>query len=267
MGYEDNIGTLLEEYKRIFSDKEKQPTWAFHKVKNPDELIHPTIPFVGKKYSQQNKKFLVYASAEVLSDYKGWLDDDEIALNRHRNWFEKENGDFFPSTHCKPFTDGGLTLAIKYIIYKLGLLNDVSINPRQFYELISFANIGKFTIEGKINRDYAYDWDKLNSSLEYIKADIRVLKPDIIICPYKTKQFLRKYLGKEFPNIKFLEIYQINSRVVNVHLKKFIVSEDKMEQEYRQFEDWVNSVHSLTQKNVWHLFPYLENQLKIQGFI
>lgn len=95
--YESLVLNLLESYNKI--SKENTPEWAVHK-RNSDELVKPTIPFVGKQYAEQKMKILIYASAENLSDYwKGndkhwpgdWLDDDSCAANRHRNGVAVQN--------------------------------------------------------------------------------------------------------------------------------------------------------------------------------
>ena len=224
-------------YREIFSKKENQPTWAVHKTGSPDELVHPTIPFVGKNYLEQPKKILVYASAENLADYyvdengennweDNWLDNDKKAENRHRGCFEEpsfqEGHLFFPHVHLEPMNNGCLATVVYYIASKL--LGVKYENPKEFYETIAFGNYGKFSIETqlqetfrkkpsltskekkslkkdktmkKFNKDYAGNGDLLSVSNEFIKADLKILQPDIIIMPksiYKTnKKFISRF--------------------------------------------------------------------------
>ena len=51
---------LIEQYQQIFRAKENTPTWAVHKVApgHTQELIHCTIPFVGKFYEKEETKIL-----------------------------------------------------------------------------------------------------------------------------------------------------------------------------------------------------------------
>ena len=47
---------LLETYREL--RKENAPKWAVHKISEGkrDQLVVPTIPFIGKNYAQQKKK-------------------------------------------------------------------------------------------------------------------------------------------------------------------------------------------------------------------
>ena len=82
---------LRKLYTQIFASKNHKPSWAVHKItpEHAHELIHCPIPFVGKNYGKQNTKILLYASAENLTGYNGYLDDDQYAINRHRDFFEE----------------------------------------------------------------------------------------------------------------------------------------------------------------------------------
>ena len=67
--YEMKHNELLEVYANHATRKENMPEWAVHMAKEKDKLVLPTIPFLGKEYENQKIKILVYASAEVLSEY------------------------------------------------------------------------------------------------------------------------------------------------------------------------------------------------------
>lgn len=233
------VQELLREYQRIQNVIGNQPEWAVHKRTNPTELVHCTIPFVGKKYCLQSKRILVYASAENLSTYDSkhldhwsgsWLDDDAQAENRHRKCFdESEPTEFFPNVHISPINNGCLATAVYYIAYKLGLAEDSS--PREFYETIAIANYGKYSIEteqqyadrmnitgqnlAKSNIDYASNLSLLEASHPFIKADLDILKPDIIILPTSVNKADHKFIAAHIGNVRIIPIYQMNAGVIN----------------------------------------------------
>lgn len=237
---------LIDKYRSI--REITLPEWAVHKIKpgNTDKIVVPTIPFVGKHYAEQKKKILVYASAEVLTDYcygqktdRLWLDEDEKAENRHRKCFDEsilQPNIFFPNIHITPMNDGPLATAVMYLAT---FIRDEQISePRSFYETISIGNYGKFSIETKYqyelrmnpymsdeekkalkkdkqnkNKDYAGNIDFLKDSHEYIRADIDLLKPDYIIMPkVKDKGFLDSIISS---HTKKIEIYQMGATVIN----------------------------------------------------
>lgn len=243
--YEKMVSQLNEAYQKKYMFD--APDWAVHKRNLPEELVRPTIPFVGKKYATQNPKILVYASAENLSEYwKGndkhwpedWLDDDVRAMNRHRNCFDDkamQKNKILPYVHCGPMDDGGLLTAIMYLASKLrdGCVDE----PYTFYETIAFGNYGKFSIETELQRtirsnpqlsneekkhlkkylkrcniDYATMLEYLKVSRCYVEEDIIVLKPDVIIMPnINDNGFIDSIKG----NAKVIRIHQINGTVVN----------------------------------------------------
>ena len=90
MEYKDLVDQLKESYRQIFAEQSAAGllSWAQTKVSNPEELVSPTIPFVGKNYVAQKTKVLLYASAENLAKHNGHIDNDDIAINRHRKWFD-----------------------------------------------------------------------------------------------------------------------------------------------------------------------------------
>lgn len=232
--------SLIESYRQI--SKESLPEWAVHK-RNSNELVKPTIPFVGKHYAEQVRKILVYASAENLADYwKGndkhwvgdWLDDDSQAENRHRKCFDDPGmqGDpFFPHVHIGPMNNGCLATAAYYIASKLYQLEFS--NPRDFYETIAFGNYGKYSIEtalqrskrlgieqngGKANIDYAGNKELLAASHAFLRADLSELKPDCIILPKAMYEADRVFIDQHKGHAVIVPIHQINTRVINLHI-------------------------------------------------
>lgn len=235
---------LLNSYRSI--KQSNSPEWAVHKKSSPDELVSPTIPFVGKQYLGHSKKILVYASAENLSNYhigyndRDWLDDDKIAENRHRWCFDNEEfqgSRKLPYVHLGPMEDGGLLTAVMYIAEKLCCEPIKSV--ASFYESIAFGNFGKYSIETELqkrlrltenptsdtikaltkelrgkasNKDYAKQSEYLLESFPYIRADIEILKPDYIIMPNVSDNgFIDSIKG----HAKIIRISQINGTVIN----------------------------------------------------
>lgn len=228
------INDLICRYTDAFSNGNVQPIWAVHKKRSPNELIIPTIPFVGRQYFQQKIKILIYASAENLSGYLAgspWpidLDENSIAINRHRNCFddkELQKGRSLPYVHCSPMQDGGLLTASMYLAYRL--TGQIAKTPQEFYETIAFGNYGKYSIEtekqqkqrlgmlGKAqanNIDYASNQKYLEASRAFIQADLEVLQPDYIIMHNMNDHgFINSIKGKA----EIIQIHQMGGRVIN----------------------------------------------------
>ena len=244
---EQMTADLLTRYRALFSEGEGCPDWAVRKRSAPDQPVCPTVPFVGKRYAQQDVKILVYASAENLAEYwagnvghwdGNWLDDDATAQNRHRYCFDcpaMQRGHTLPYVHCSPMEKGGLFTAVMYLAS--GLRGAPPEHPRAFYETIAFGNYGKFSIETEFQRavrlqpqlsieerrklksqisrrniDYATAPHYLRASHAYIRADAEILQPDYIIMPHvKDGGFIDTVKG----HARILRIYQMNGTVIN----------------------------------------------------
>ncbi|MBQ4051333.1 MAG: hypothetical protein IJD13_06850, partial [Oscillospiraceae bacterium] len=207
---------LISRYSRIFREKDDQPAWAVHKTTAPEKLLHCTIPFVGKDYAAQKKRILLYASAENMSKdrYDPRLNDDTIAVDRHRYWFGLTAGSqFFPNVHIQPMTDGGLVIAARYLANRLGCCP--ADTPAAFLEQIAFGNYCKYTISSGTNMDYAGDRKKLAESHAYIRADIETLRPDIIILPKTICRADIDFLNSIRGDAVLIPIFQINARNIN----------------------------------------------------
>lgn len=220
------VKRLKREYSKIFLNITERPVWAVKK-KSSDQLIHPPIPFVGKNYDET--KILLYASAENLRGYGGYLDNDIDAIDRHRICFEKSISKdvFFPNVHIEPMNNGGLVNIIGYVSMKLCPSFEFN-TPRQLLEGVAFANFGKFSIgvnNKKKNKDYAMSYQKLSESNEYIKADLDILKPEILIIPYKIYEHtnIKLLIQNQCPAIKIIPIYQIHHFTIDHkdRLKKY----------------------------------------------
>lgn len=267
------VNELTEIYNNLFTDLEK-PSWAVHKVNSPNKYIHCTIPFVGKNYQCQKIKVLVYASAENLSNYNGYLDDDMTAINRHRLFFDtsinKDN--FFPSVHMKPMSDGSLLIASLHIILNLYMSKGITFKlpktPFDFLEQIAFANFCKYTIQSEKNKDYAKDRAKLMHSENYVEQDIALLKPDYIIMPITIYNKEKAFIDNVKGNSTIIPIYQINYRTVNLIINSNFHAYNK-DNLHPLVSEWYNNLwnNSKTKANYLSVFTYLDKVLSERGLL
>jgi hypothetical protein len=226
---------LVEAYKANF-DREKRPDWAVRNKEHPEELIRPSVPFIGRNYSSARNKILVYASAENLTDYeegggaKKRLEGED-AWNRRRVTFDNDKwGSGFPDVHIRPVDNGFLTTAVAHLAEVYDLLPP-SDSPSTLIERIAVDNLGKFTIATPIdqepkkklpNRDYAGDERKLAYSFPYIQDDLRVLQPDVVLLTGTSWKLeaVQKLFEDHSPEAKVVPIYQITPTVMNCNIKK-----------------------------------------------
>lgn len=268
MNYEQAICQLSRRYQSIFSQKGNAPAWAYRKISSPAKPIHCPIPFIGKRYFEQPVKILLYASAENLNGYNGYLDDDLFALHRHRYYFDRSLQDpdlFFPWVHIAPINNGALVLCAFYIMSKLVPLQDT--DPAAFLETISFGNYGKYTIcptVGSRNIDYAAQPDKLMESQDYVAADIEVLKPDYIIMvgttyhgAGKQKAFMDRIKG----NAKIIPIYQITPTTINSPILFRKHGTARLQNLHPTLVRWYSHFHAgaISGKYFLSVFPYLDH--------
>lgn len=278
IGWEESVNELRTRYQRIIEKKGSNPTWAYHKIKDSSQLVSPTIPFVGKKYFEQPYKVLVYASAENLNEYDGYLDDDELAINRHRTYFEDtKESRFFPIVHMAPM-DGGALSTVVYFLMK-ELMNIEDMKPVELYEKICFANYGKYAAEfdekgekNSDNKDYAGNKCKLDESKEFIQVDMEVLKPDYIIM---IKRMLeegeqRSFLDSIRGEIKIIPIMQINAQNTNFHIKKYDQTGfENIDESVKQWFEMIDEertgkgrIQGGTKQYFKSVFSYLEKVMK-----
>lgn len=262
---------LKYEYKRIFNNSNNRPTWAAKKKTNANEIIHPTIPFIGKSYN--NTKLLLYASAENLTYYYNdknrdnlILDNDNFAIDRHRENFNQSKEQFYPNVHLQPVDNGSLVVMMFYILKHLN--SNLSYNkPIELLEDISCGNFGKFSIDPKTigkNIDYANDIDKLSYSFEYIEADLKILQPKILIMPCTIYRHLRvqQLITKNVDGCKILRIYQITPTTINLHIKKY---SNKQANEigilYKWHQEINGRIKGKIKENFRSIYTYLDNEV------
>lgn len=263
------VGTareLSDAYRCIFAGKANTPAWAVHKKSPPDELVHCPIPFVGKDYPTAPIKILLYASAENLCGYNGYLDCDDIALDRHRRWFNESaarQDSFFPNVHIEPISDGCLATVAFYIYSKLAVAENIS--PSEFLERICFANYCKYTIQSASNVDYASDPKKLAESREYIASDTAILCPDIIIMPRSIYKYEKEFISGISGGAMIIPIFQINCRTINCQISKKYPKADASLLDGTVL-DWyrhlgANGITGKTKENFLSVFSYLDDVL------
>ena len=216
---------LIKKYSILFQS-EKKPNWSVKKKSNQTEIIHPPIPFVGNNYS--NLKVLLYASAENLTYYTeqdktiDYLDDDLISINRHRFCFENcSKNRYFPHVHIEPVNNGALMVIVAYILKVLK--GKEFQDPFKMAENIAIANFGKYSINTtKKNNDYAKNYNKIEKSIEYVKADLQFLMPNIIIIPKSIIEHnqIKVMINNIVPNALIIPIIQITPTTINTQLAK-----------------------------------------------
>lgn len=266
---------LLNAYREIFKNKNNEPDWAVHKheVEHTNELVHCSIPFVGEKYTEQKTKILMYASAENLSGYCGHLDNDDYAINRHRHKFEETAGKenyYFPNVHIAPIEDGCLAIVALYVFAKFQHLDEIT--PEKFFEMISFGNFCKYTIESDTNKDYVGSKKKVSESYEYIEKDFEVLKPDYVIMPKTIYDRNRKFIDSIKGESKIIPIYQINAGNINRIIKKNYPIDKSSRDEHvatldKSIQRWYdelksNGITGKTKENYLCVFAYIDDVLK-----
>lgn len=262
MTHNEAIEKLLYRYDSTFKELSSvgEPNWAVKKTSNPNQFVRPTIPFVGKNYFNQDKKILLYASAENLSTYAGHLDDDVLAKDRHRYYFSQPSDRFFPIVHIQPMQDGCLMNVIRYLCDKLEI--SMPDNPKDFLENIAFGNFCKYSIKSKCNIDYASNPKYLKFSLDYVATDLDILKPDIIIMPSSTYRVEKSFIQKYFAGSMILPIMQINARNINMRIApKFERKEfNDLSLVARQWYERLgrDGIKGKTQTNFLSVYSYLD---------
>lgn len=268
---------LLSKYKELEARGVRpEGAWSIGEEEEK-KFVKPAIPFIGKNYVSQKPgcRVLLYASAENLTgydDYQSLL--EECGMKRCRVAFESScKTDFFPSVHIQPITDGGLLVATYQILKNLlgeqfeEIYGEMS--PRDFLECICCANYGKFTFkqgEGERNVDRANSKgaDFLEACHEYVKTDVEILEPDIIIIPsgvYYGANQKELFFEKHFSGsgIKVAPIYQINAQVVNCTIKRkyaHLFSEDMLLPNELK---WHKGIKRIKRDNFLGVYPYIKN--------
>ena len=201
-----------------------------------------------------------------LCGYNGYLDCDDIALDRHRKWFNESvarQDTFFPNVHIEPISDGCLATVAFYIYSKLTGAGNIS--PAEFLERICFANYCKYTIQSASNVDYASDRKKLAESREYIARDTAILRPDVIIMPQSIYKHEKDFMSGISGGAVIIPIFQINCRTINCQISKKYPKVDSSLLDGTVL-DWyrhlgANGITGKTKENFLSVFSYLDDVL------
>lgn len=263
--YENAVEELEKRYREFHESENRPPnSWIVTDKEGNEKYVRSAIPFVGKEYfsNANGVKVLLYASAENLCGYEDGIEElaEEYRVQRCRQSFDKSvaAGDFFPSVHIQPINDGGL-LVVAYQILKKVMGDSFeaiygNMTPAEFLEHICCSNYGKFTLhkgDGKTNYDYAGDKQVLSFCHDYVRADIEILKPDIIIMPksmyYKAKQ--KNEFFSEYHGMIIFPIHQINAGVVHRTIHGNVSKDKSMKIPRYQEIDW-NTLTS--NEKLWH---------------
>ncbi len=165
------------------------PEWAFQ--------IAPAIPFVGQEFGQGSvPQVLIYASAENLSyiwekdhTHLDWLKDEESQMRRSRLYNEANHG---TNIHIGPVNDRTQLKVARHILECLRPSSRFdAVSPENFLEQIAVANPGKYSVFSPTNKDYPKDLKKFREMVPYIRADLDVLCPAILIVPRTIFNTLR----------------------------------------------------------------------------
>jgi len=248
---------IIRRFKDTFTST---PEWAWQ--------FNPPIPLVGKNY-KPGKGLLIYASAENLS----WLNKTtvperfrtEAAWNRYRVVYEQDgrnSDDYFPDVGIQPVSDGGLFTAGLFVAEKVGLQKRAK--PRSFLETIAVSNWCKFSIK-PTSQDYIADVKKLTSSLPFVIGELVLLQPAVVLIPKAvwTHTVLQAAMRGASPQTRFLPVPQFNSRVVNIHLKKYDRAGWRLKKQLTgtPLARWMENLRWINKNNAWRYIALLERLL------
>jgi hypothetical protein len=144
------------------------------------------------------------------------------------------------------------------------------INPYEFIEHIAVDNFCKFSIENKNNKnnkDYPQDIGKIKYSFEYIKADLRILKPKTITLPKTLYEHndVKKLFNDIVQNCQIIPIYQISCGNINRIISKKYQKKEKSKID-DIFIEWQkhleNRITGKTNENFYSVYTYLEKIVK-----
>lgn len=253
---------LLKIYKKLWLTN-GAPAWAFQ--------IPPAITAIGSK---MRKHIISFASCE---NFKGEYPSELINIYKVRGfdyvvsrsrWPSKES-QYFPHRHITPF-DCRDQYVITWFALRM-LEHDLSDEISEFSEQISTANPFKFTIfheADETNKDPKKE--HVPKSLPYLKADLRVIKPEVIIIPKsRFELFGSKPEWKDMLNeasikhiVQFVWIEQAGQRRINISQ---LSTSSIVESECEPINTWIKESRC-SAKIKGHL-SYLKNKWDNEGWM
>lgn len=216
------VETLRAEYTELGSGQHGEPPeWAYRLPTG--EPLQATIPFVGQAYAESSPRIAVFASAENLAhlgEHPGDFLLDERALDRHRVQREMDRrgnpGGFWPQVGIRPVEDGSLLCAALFVAQVVRQAPPEQ-TPAGFLEQLVVANVCKFSKQGGVNRDYLGCMRDVRPSLPYLRADLQVTKPEILLIPKTAlnNREVGQVVAEVCPSARRLQVPQFNARVVH----------------------------------------------------
>lgn len=226
---------LKAAYEEVLATTE-HPDWAYPYT--------PPIPFVGSGYGEDGRsKVLVYASAENLTYTKKqkvvplWLQPKNQIL-RSRIVHHVHGG---TCIHIQPVDNGSLLKAARHSLNQVEVAGAFAVDsPKSFLGQVAVANAGKFSVNAQRNVDYAGDGTPWVASMPFIRIDLHVLNPDIIIIPRSILNTLRTEpldLDMSGEGRTIIPNYQITAGTINRHIKRQL-RKTSVQRRISAVEDW-----------------------------
>jgi hypothetical protein len=170
----------------------------------------------------------------------------------------RHSKDFFPYVGIQPANDGGLFAAGLFATVKHTLQQEE--NPRSFLETIAVTNWCKFSIQAKTNKDYIGNAEKLAISLPFVKKELALLQPKIVLLPKVVYSIFQVSMEKASLQSIFLPAPQFNSTVVNCHLGEYdrLASQLKNKLANTPLASWMENVRRVSKKHAWRYIAMLD---------
>jgi hypothetical protein len=248
------------------------PDWGYGLPgKTPKTPLGATIPFIGRRYFDSALRIVVYASAENLAHYErapatvpAFLADRRFR-DRHRAAHDEAQAAqpeaFWPTLHIGPVENGSLLCAALFLGQKLGAIQDTD-GPRGLLDTLAAGNVGKYSLSGPKNRDYAGSLRLLKPSLPLLVADLEVLRPDVVLFPRAAYRLadVRALLASACPRARIVPLPQFNATVVNVHLAGRRVRALELERELAgtALADWMGRLRGYAPGHAYRYLAELE---------
>jgi len=261
-----------------------QPEWA--------RPYPAPIPLVGRNYIP-GRGLMVYASAENLT----WMDRDQqhgdprwasfrADTARVRCQHQYQNPQlqvdrlqvkrFFPDVGMAPVSNGGLLCAAWLVLHHCH--GTAPSSPAELLRSIAVANWCKYVMRGRKaagsgqrssrNLDYVRDADKLRESLPYVRIELDVLRPRLVIMPKAICQHPDIYEAMRCasPETTFVGVMQFNATVVNTRLNqpRFDDAAAELRSRYAStpLATWMGELTRVKPDHAWRFLAHLENELR-----
>jgi hypothetical protein len=115
------------------------------------------------------------------------------------------------------------------------------------------------------NFDYAGDFDKLEYSVPFFRTDLEILKPKVLLLPYRIYSHaqIKQLVNEIIPDTLVMPVYQCNARILNTHLKKFSEQATMLKNEIVNYfpllVDWTNKMNKGLQRNIYRYYFHVQS--------